>query len=162
MSNAGRVRRAESRDVDALVMLRAEMFAAMGTPARHEWQPHARAWFAERVDDPDYGFFVVEHAGEVVACAVGAVRDAVPSPEVPQGRDVLISNVCTRAEHRGRGFGRQAFDAVMAWARDTGVGRAELMATDAGRRMYERAGFTVTDHPAMRAPLGAEESHPDR
>lgn len=158
----GHVRRAESRDVDALVMLRAEMFAAMGTEVAHGWQPQARVWFTERVGDPHYGFFVFEDAGEVVACAVGAIRDAVPSPEVPHGRDVLISNVCTLAAHRGRGFGRQAFDAVMAWARDTGVGRAELMATDAGRAMYERAGFTVTAQPAMRALLSEEENHPDR
>lgn len=41
----------------------------------------------------------------------------------------------------------------MRWARQSGVGRAELMATDHGRSMYERAGFVVTHFPAMRAPL---------
>lgn len=95
----------------------------------------------------------MDNNGEVVAGAIGAIRDAAPSPAVPQGRDVLISNVCTFTAHRGRGFGGQAFEAVMKWAQRTGVGRAELMATEAGRGMYERAGFAETDYPAMRVTL---------
>ena len=89
------------------------------------------------------------------ACAVGAIRDAAPSPMVPRGRDLLISNVCTFPDARVRGYGQAAFDAVMAWAHDTGVGRAELMATPAGRGMYERAGFRPSGDPAMRATLGS-------
>lgn len=43
----------------------------------------------------------------------------------------------------------------MTWARQAGVGRAELMATAFGRGMYERAGFRETPFPAMRADLGS-------
>lgn len=153
MSTEGSVRRATNRDVDALVALRAEMFVAMGAKATHDWQSAARCWFTERLRHPEYAFFVVEDGGEVVAGAVGAIRDAAPSPAVPQGRDVLISNVCALPAHRGRGFGQQAFEAVMEWARGTGVARAELMATGAGRSMYERAGFIETSYPAMRVTL---------
>lgn len=149
-----RVRVAQPADLDALVDLRAEMFRAMGTPDTNgPWREKARRWFADRLDHPDYRIVVVEAAGVVVACAVGAIRDAAPSPASPDGRDVLVSNVCTAEQSRGRGYGRAAFDAVMAWARRTGVGRAELMATDAGRRLYERAGFVGQECLAMRARL---------
>ena len=142
-------------DVGALVRLRAEMFKAMGVDDGSEtWRSNAQAWFRERIDDPTYGIFVVERDGGVVACAVGALRDAAPSPAVPTGGDVLISNVCTDPSSRGRGYGRAVFDAVMQWARQTGVGRAELMATSDGRHIYERAGFKITDAPAMRTRLG--------
>ncbi|WP_286959742.1 hypothetical protein [Arsenicicoccus sp. UBA7492] len=40
-------------------------------------------------------------------------------------------------------------------ARETGVARAELMATADGRQLYERAGFCVAAFPAMRADLRA-------
>lgn len=96
---------------------------------------------------------VVEVHGQIVSCALGAVRDAAPSPSVPEGRDVLVSNVSTAPDHRGRGYGRVAFDAVMTWARGLGIGRAELMATDFARDMYRRAGFRETTFPAMRADL---------
>lgn len=117
------VRRARAGDEDALVELRAEMFRAMGLTDHHNgWRQNARAWFMERLDDPCYGIFVAADGPRVVACAVGMVRDAAPSPSSPTGGDVLISNVCTLPERRRLGYGRAAFDAVMEWARGQGAG----------------------------------------
>lgn len=148
------VRTACERDVDVLVDLRAAMFTAMGvTETDGLWRENARQWFAARLHDDDYCFAVVEVGDQVVACAAGAIRDAAPSPGAPEGRDVLVSNVCTLEGHRGHGHGRAAFDHVMAWARRSGVARAELMATASGRGLYERAGFAQTTFPAMRATL---------
>jgi len=150
------VRRATVPDVSALVALREEMFRMTGTAMTDgRWRSNARRWFLERIRNPIYGIFVVQADREVVACAMGAVRDAAPSPEVPDGRDVLVSNVCTLPAHRGRGHGRRAFEAVMRWAASTGIGRAELMATEAGQGMYEQTGFTLNKFPAMRADLRA-------
>lgn len=141
-------------DVDALVGLRAQMFAAMGiSEDDSSWRENAGQWFHERVDDPAYGIYVIEVGDGVVACAVGAIRDAAPSPTAPLGGDVLISNVCTDSEHRGRGHGRAVFEAVMRWARQTGTSRAELMATSGGQAIYEDAGFSATQSLAMRLAL---------
>ncbi|GAA1900912.1 GNAT family N-acetyltransferase [Lapillicoccus jejuensis] len=149
------VRTAGVDDVTHLVRLRAEMFASMGVPADGAaWQESAACWFRERLTDPGHRFVLVEVEGAVVACAVGSIRDAMPSPSVPAGRDVLVGNVCTDPAHRGRGHGRAAFEAVMAWAAATGVRRVELLATAQGRGMYEAAGFAETAWPAMRATLG--------
>lgn len=148
------VRRASAADVAVLVALRAEMFEAMGIDTSGgSWRAAARAWFEARLDHPDYGIFVVEDGGDVVASAVGAIRDAAPSPSCPKGRDVLINNVCTLPAYRGRGRGSAALDAVLAWARETGVERAELMATADGRGIYEKAGFVTNSSLAMRAML---------
>ncbi|WP_222121676.1 GNAT family N-acetyltransferase [Microbacterium sp. BH-3-3-3] len=138
----------------ALVRLRAHMFEAMGIVENsHEWQDNAREWFTNKVTDQSYGIFVLEVDGEVVACAMGGMRDVAPSPAVPDGGDAVISNVCTDAAHRGHGYGRTVFDAVMSWARQMGVARVELMATPSGQSIYERAGFSVVRFPAMRASL---------
>lgn len=148
------MRTAEADDVPDLVRLRAAMFVAMGVEADGTaWRESAAAWFRERLTHPDHRLVVVEVGGSVVACAVGIVREAMPSPTAPAGRDVLVGNVCTDPDHRGRGHGRAAFEAVMAWAQATGAPRAELLATQEGRGMYERAGFTPTPWPAMRASL---------
>lgn len=120
-----------------------------------EWRRYARRWFADRITDPSYGIFVIAADERVVGSAMGAIRDAAPSPAVPEGRDVLISSVCVLPDERGHGYGRQAFTAVMDWARSTGVARAELLASDDGRAMYERAGFEITHQPAMRTSLSA-------
>jgi COG0454: histone acetyltransferase HPA2 and related acetyltransferases len=154
VSDAVVVRRATVFDVGALVALRAEMFRVTGTAMTDgRWRSNAHRWFTERVKNPIYGIFVVQAGQDVVACAMGAVRDAAPSPEVPDGRDVLVSNVCTFPAHRGHGYGKRAFEAVMRWAVSTGIGRAELMATEAGRGMYEQTGFVTNRFAAMRADL---------
>jgi len=141
-------------DVEALVHLRREMFAAMDV-AEHDttWRDNAAAWFESHIDDEKHGIFVVEHESQVVACAMGTLQDSAPSPGVPRGGFVVVSNVCTLPSYRGRGMGRLAFNAVMEWARATGAVRAELMATPAGRSMYARAGFSDVKFSAMRAAL---------
>ena len=53
----------------------------------------------------------------------------------------------------GDDHGRAAFEAVMDSARQTGTGRAELLATADGRGIYERAGFAETEFEAMRVRL---------
>lgn len=144
------IRRAEARDLDALVELRRLMFEAMGTTDNGPWLQNARDWYAARLDDPTCCFIVVEVDGVVVSCACGLARDATPSPSAPRPGDVLISNVCTLAEYRGRGYARAAFDALMAWTEQIGAARLELIATPDGRPMYDAAGFVPTAHPAMR------------
>ncbi|EGD43247.1 acetyltransferase, GNAT family [Nocardioidaceae bacterium Broad-1] len=146
---------AEERDLDAVVALRAEMFDARGVPAGlGEWRLNARAWVADRLDDPRCRIIVVDVDGSVVSCALGTIRDSAPSPSVPRGGDVLVSSVSTASAAPVRGHGRAAFDAVMEWAQASGVERAELLATVDGRSMYERAGFKETGHPsnACRSP----------
>lgn len=130
------------------------MFAAMGADEEDpSWRESANQWFHDRLDNAAYGIFVIADDEKVVACAVGAIRDAAPSPTAPLGGDVLISNVCTDVAHRGRGHGRAVFEAVMRWARETGASRAELMATSSGRAIYEGADFSATQFPAMRVAL---------
>ncbi len=132
-----------------------EMFRAMNAPHLDEarWQAAAHQWFENHLADEQVFIAVVEHHQQVVATAMGAIRDSVPSPGCPDGGDILISNVSTLPAARRQGHARAAFEAVMGWARSTGIRRAELMATGEGRSMYCAAGFAATAHPAMRASL---------
>ncbi len=149
-------RRARPDDVPALVGLRAQMFTSMGTdPSDPLWRANAERWFAERIDDPSHCMLVLELDGQVVCGGTAMIRDAAPSPGVPQGRDIVISNICTLPPYRGRGCARRVFDALLGWARSTGVTRVELYATADGRPMYEAAGFTESRCPAMRCSIGS-------
>lgn len=149
------VRRAVEHDLTDLVRLRAEMFRAMGNAdhAEQRWQDSAREWFRHRLDDPRFRIVVVESNNEVVATAMGALRDSAPSPSAPGGGDVLVSNICTDERARRRGHATAALEAVLQWSATTGASGAELMATDAGYSIYEAAGFRAATWPAMRAPL---------
>jgi len=153
------VRAARAADADALTQLRASMFEAMGDPHVGDatWQAAARQWFISHIDDPDVALRVVEVDGEVVAGAVAHVRTHLPSPGNVSGRLVTISNVSTLAEHRGHGYARLAFGAVLVWAQESSHAEvADLFATGMGQGMYAAAGFHVHPMPAMRLALGGK------
>ena len=150
------VRAATADDAVALMRLRASMFEAMGDSRVSDstWQEAAQRWFAAHVDDPDVALRVVEVDGEIVAGAVAHVRTHLPSPGNVSGRIATISNVSTFSEHRGHGYGRLAFEAVLAWARESSHAEvADLFATGMGQGMYAAAGFSVHPMPSMRLPL---------
>ena len=150
------VRTAGADDANVLTRLRTAMFEAMDDARAGDalWQDAARDWFVRHVDDPDVALRVVEVDGEVVAGAVAHVRTHLPSPGNVGGRIATISNVSTFAEHRGHGYGRLAFEAVLAWARESsGAETAELFATGMGQQLYAAAGFRVHPMPAMRLSL---------
>jgi GNAT superfamily N-acetyltransferase len=153
------VRAARADDADALTRLRVSMFEAMGDARVSDptWQAAAREWFAAHVDDPNVALRVVEVDGEIVAGAVANVRTHLPSPGNVSGRLATISNVSTLAEHRGHGYGRLAFEAVLAWAHESSHAEvADLFATGMGQGMYAAAGFSVHPMPAMRLALRGE------
>jgi GNAT superfamily N-acetyltransferase len=150
------VRAATADDAVALTRLRVSMFEAMGAPrvSDPEWQGAAKQWFATHADDPDVALRVVEVDGEIVAGAVAHVRTHLPSPGNVSGRLATISNVSTFSEHRGHGYGRLAFEAVLAWAHESSHAEvADLFATGMGQGMYAAAGFSIHPMPAMRLPL---------
>lgn len=147
------MRRAAPSDVEALVLLRERMFIDMGTAPSESWQDAAASWFRTHIKDLDVCIAVADLEDVVVACALGVVRDVVPSPSTPSGRVVTVSNVCTLPEARGRGLGRAVTKAVMKMATSRGAVRADLFASEQGVRVYRSLGFRATDHPAMRVDL---------
>lgn len=91
------VRRATKTDVEALVRLRVRMFVEMGRDVGSDdspWRVNAAAWFADRIDDPDFAAFVAdEDELGVVAVAAGTCETTVPSPGNADGRRGHVFNV---------------------------------------------------------------------
>jgi len=54
----------------------------------------------------------------------------------------FVGNMVVDAAHRRRGIGSAVLDAVTGFLEGAGCGRIELNATDQGRPLYERHGFT--------------------
>ena len=148
------VREATGADADAMVRLRAVMFAAMGTDANRlaepGWRRAAHRWFVEHADTAGVRVVVAEVDGEVCAGAVGEVTALIPGPATVNGSVGLISNVATFPEHRGRGLARAVTDDLLAWFEQrTDVTRVDLFATPEGARIYAARGFGVREFPAM-------------
>ena len=80
--------------------------------------------------------------GQVVGCGGICLQHEMPSPDNPSGRCAYLMNVYTRPAFQGRGVGRAVVDWLVGCARSWGAEKVYLETTDAGRRLYENAGFS--------------------
>ncbi|MFT4183539.1 MAG: GNAT family N-acetyltransferase [Rhizobium sp.] len=147
------VRSVSLSDLDAICRHREEMFreagrdeinlAAMATPFRD--------WLEPRLADGRYFGFMAERAGVVVG-GVGLMEiDWPPHPAHPaEGRRGYVLNLFVEPDHRGQGVARLLMQTSDdAFAR-RGIAYAILHATEAGRPLYERVGWSRTSEMAKR------------
>lgn len=148
------LRTARLDDIDTLVALRRSMLAAMVEPGDFAdgWEPAFVDWLTPRLESSDYQMVVAQLDDRVVAGAQGELIEGQPGPAVRRRR-VLITNVSTLPQYRGRGLATKCLEAVLAWARKSGATSAVLNATEMGAEIYQRAGFALSEYPEMRLKL---------
>jgi len=105
------------------------------------------------VDDGTY--FVVEDDGSLAGCGGWSRRATLYGGDHTEGRDdalldpatqpARIRAMYTHPDHTRRGVGRLVLQLCEAAAAAAGVTRVQLMATVAGRPLYEAAGYVVDE-----------------
>lgn len=141
----GTARPATAHDVAELVRLRRLMFEAMGLDTRDgSWERVAvevigRDLRADRlvaavVDAPD-------GSGALAAGGIAQFAAHIPGPTNPAATRAYLSSMSTDPRWRRRGYGTRVLELLMDLCRARRAGVVELHATDAGRILYERAGF---------------------
>lgn len=126
------------------LLLRANEDFYRGTLGSQAWQ----SWVAE---------FGANGRTEVGAVGTLALWERPPYPGNPAGLDAYLLNMYTLPAYRGRGAARAIVQAVVHTARERGVGKVVLHATEAGRPIYAEAGF-VASMAYMELSLGRRES----
>jgi GNAT superfamily N-acetyltransferase len=102
-----------------------------------------RSWFEFAVGHPGCQVVVAEADGEVVGTGVATIN----------GTAGWIGTIWVATAWRGRGLGRRLTEATIDLAEAAGCRTLILVATDAGRPLYERLGFEVrTWHHILEAP----------
>ena len=84
----------------------------------------------------DCGLFVADVDGEIVGTAGATIFPGAP----PTG---WVHGIVVRPGHQRSGLGRRLTEAAIAWLRARSAGTVLLLATDAGRPVYERIGFAA-------------------
>jgi GNAT superfamily N-acetyltransferase len=140
--NGYTLRIATARDVPRIEAMR----TAVG------WTAHA--WALRLAIEPGNARCVIVDDGAGQAVAVGS---GVAYPPIG-----IVGNMIVMEGHRRRGLGSAVLDAVVTFLRGAGCTRLELYATEEGRPLYERHGFTYIE-PASRATVtrDAAPRHPD-
>lgn len=131
-------------DVDTLASLK----WAMETERHPELQADrdafiaaARASIQGEIERGSQIGFLAESGGEVVACAILIWWPMLPTLAELHRMRGYVSNVYTAPAYRRRGVARTLMENLMAHARELGVTRLILWASEMGRPLYLDLGF---------------------
>jgi GNAT superfamily N-acetyltransferase len=143
------VRDATATDIPALVRGRVRMFEDMATHAGTVLDPAVATRIAEASTTlftagwgREHVGWVCEVDGTVVASAIVTLQPWLPHPRFPSGVRPYFHSVHTDPAHRGRGIARRLTEVALGWARGQGFTTFVLHASEQGRPIYERLGFT--------------------
>ncbi len=145
-----KVRRAELRDVEALVRMRFELMhvaAALGVPtdlSESEWEEvreATREYFSRAMPAGEHCGVVAEVEGIVVGCGGIVFMERPPYQGNLKGREAYLMNMYTEPEWRGKGIGAAIVGELLRCAREAGAKRVSLDAEQNARRLYAKAGF---------------------
>jgi GNAT superfamily N-acetyltransferase len=150
---------ATADDVDALLHLRAGMFASWdgGHPADPppvaepalDWHESARAHLLDGLATGHLMAAVVDDdEGTPIAAGIATVATRLASPGNPSGITASISSMFTEAGHRGTGHGSMIVRRLVGELHARGVHVVELFAAPLAEPMYRRLGFD--DRPGGR------------
>jgi GNAT superfamily N-acetyltransferase len=151
------LRRAELTDVQTLVDLRLDYVREIEHLAPEQIDDTlvaaTRRYFIRKMPSGEYIAWVALAQPAVAPDSRGAIRSKVigtaglfvydrPPASPRGGREGRLVNVYTATPWRGRGVGNALIEACVETARRNGVHRILVDDSPAGRKFYERAGFT--------------------
>ena len=143
-------------DVTVIAAHRRLMFESMGALVAKdapELEAASRRYLEAAVPAGEYLAWLAEWEGRVVAGAGAVLRRLLPRPgHLDGGEEAYVLNVWVDEAHRGRGVATRLIREVIAWCASRGIRRVSLHASDAGRRVYERLGFTATNEMRRDVP----------
>ncbi len=84
-----------------------------------------------------------DNAGKVIGCASISYITLMPTFSHPTGKRAHLMNVYTNEAYRGQGIARRMVTILIDEAREKGCTEISLDATDCGRPLYEKLGFTA-------------------
>ena len=149
-------RKADTEDLDLLVQTRIEVLRAANRLSddadMREVGEQSRLYYRQSLRDGSHTAFLV-FDGERFAGAGGiSYYQVMPTYHNPSGRKAYIMNMYTRPEYRRQGIAYRTLDLLVRDARARGVRAISLEATEMGRPLYEKYGFTAMNNE-MELPL---------
>ncbi|MBR6403680.1 MAG: GNAT family N-acetyltransferase [Eubacterium sp.] len=133
-------------DIELLMSSRLEMLREVNNLSENykyddEFISNSRKYFLEG----DQTTVLALDAGKVIGCASICYIEVMPTFSHPTGKRAHLMNVYTSKEYRRKGIAQKMMDMLMedAWGR--GTTEINLDATEAGRPLYEKCGFSASE-----------------
>jgi GNAT superfamily N-acetyltransferase len=163
----GSIRLAVSDDADAIDELMKQSIRDIFPRFYDETQTASAIIHISSVDRmliDDGTYFVIEEAGDPIACGGWSRRDKLYTGSGagatdarlldPRTEPARVRAMFVRSDRTRRGLGLRILQACEAAARNEGFQTLGLMATLPGLPLYERYGFRIVEHTTILLPDG--------
>ena len=139
-------RKATAEDIDLLVRTRIEVLRAANGLAdsadMSEVEKQSRAYYEKALADETHTALLVFDRDQFIGAGGISYYRVMPTYHNPTGRKGYIMNMYTRPEYRRKGIAFHTLDLLVQDARKKGITSVSLEATEAGRPLYEKYGFS--------------------
>jgi len=141
-------RKAELRDIDALVQLRADFMACFGPldDKDREALKNYREFLLEGIPDGTFVQWLAQTGDEIAATGSISFYRLPPTARRPNGRACYIGNMYTYPAHRNQGLAGEILRLLAEEARVAECHAILLHASDQGRPLYQAFGFEATEN----------------
>ncbi len=141
------IREAQLNDLKTIVQLKIRMFqdAGLENLLSDDCDESIYNRYMELYSKRLAVHYLIEIDHIIVAVAGGFLKDDIPYCFYKIKKYGFIGDMYTRSEYRRRGYSTILFNRVLQWLKAQGVKQIQLLASEDGRHMYEKAGFSVNN-----------------
>lgn len=134
-------------DIDELVRTRCVVLRAANKlhddADMSEIERQSYEYYRNALTTGEHAAYLVYDDGKFVGAGGVSFYRVMPTCCNPSGKNARIMNMYTAPDYRRRGIAFRMLDLLVNEAKSSGVGRITLEATDMGRPLYEKYGFTA-------------------
>lgn len=139
------IRRASVEDLDKIIEIRKKQLIDEGYDPCVDIDDSLRDFFGEKfANNTIVEFFGIED-GEIIATSAVIFMRYPPSFRFPTGIRGYITNVYTAPAYRRRGIAAKMLKQAVDEAKNRGIRKLILMASDHGKPVYQRFGFKESE-----------------
>lgn len=140
-------RTATEKDIDLLVAQRLEFVNVDVSDSDYEIvKMNCYSYFQKAFSDDTCDVMLAEHKGSCVGTGIVFYYDSVPSKFNITGKNAYITSMYVDSNYRKQGIGTTILEKLVEKAKMRGYRMIMLNASDMGKPMYRKMGFTNTQN----------------
>ncbi|MDF2612901.1 MAG: family N-acetyltransferase [Clostridia bacterium] len=140
------IRKAQSSDIDKVIQLRMDLIREANDLDKMadvtQLQKNIVSYFEEHLNK-DFFVWVIEEEGEIVAISGLNLFCKPPTYSNYTGKEAFIMNIYVVPASRGNGYATCLVKEILNYSKEIGCEKVTLVATEAGRVVYEKIGFKI-------------------
>ena len=139
-------KKATIEDIEELVRTRIIVLRAANKLSDEEDMPEVKKesyeYYKRALKTGEHIAYLVYDNGKFIGAGGVSFYQVMPTYHNPSGKKAYIMNMYTAPEYRRQGIAYQTLDLLVEAAKKRGILQIALEATDMGRPLYEKYGFT--------------------